>query len=204
VKSKDSTSGGGKKSKDTKSSPPPPKSPRSKSPRSKSPPKSKQTKQTVVSNDQTIATTTTTTNTVAATTAQQVDPQIEDAFDDLTLRCALYACFFQILIDRNEQDEALAQMERALNDMPRSTRHRLLIYRFKVITKSRMGLDVQMDLQKFREESEKNLAQMYRKVAISSLKHSDTISSYQRAIEALSVCIEMFYQNCLILRLESR
>lgn len=133
-----------------------------------------------------------------------MDPQIEDAFDDLTLRCALYACFFQILIDRNEQDEALAQMERALNDMPRSTRHRLLIYRFKVITKSRMGLDVQMDLQKFREESEKNLAQMYRKVAISSLKHSDTISSYQRAIEALSVCIELFYQNCLILRLESR
>ena len=191
MKSKESTSGGGKKSKDTKSSPPPPKSPRSKSPRSKSPPKSKQTKQTVVSNDQTIATTTTT-NTVAAATVPPVDPQIEDAFDDLTLRCALYACFFQILIDRNEQDEALAQMERALNDMPRSTRHRLLIYRFKVITKSRMGLDVQMDLQKFREESEKNLAQMYRKVAISSLKHSDTISSYQRAIEALSVCVEMF------------
>lgn len=77
-------------------------------------------------------------------------------------------------------------MERALNDLPR-TRHRLLIYRFKVITKSRMGLDVQMDLQKFREESEKNLAQMYRKVAVSSLKHSDTIGSYQRAIETLCV-----------------
>lgn len=123
--------------------------------------------------------------TSSATTATVFDP-LEDAFDDLTLRCVLYACFFQILIDRNEHDEALVQMEKALNDLPRS-RHRLLIYRFKVITKSRMGLDVQMDLQKFREENEKNLAQMYRKVAISSLKHSDTINSYQRAIETLCV-----------------
>jgi hypothetical protein len=110
----------------------------------------------------------------------------EDAFDDLTLRCVLYACYFQILIDKNEYDEALAQMELALNDLPR-TKHRLLVYRFKVITKSKMGLDVQMDLQKFREESEKNLAQMYRKVAVSSIKHSATINSYQRAIETLSV-----------------
>ena len=112
----------------------------------------------------------------------------EDAFDDLTLRCVLYACFFQILIDKHEYEEALEQMEIALNDLPR-TKHRLLIYRLKVITKAKLGLDVQMDLQKFREESEKNLAQMYRKVALSSIRHADTISSYQRAIEALNVRI---------------
>lgn len=110
----------------------------------------------------------------------------EDAFDDLTLRCVLYACLFQISIDKNQFEEALDQMELALADLPR-TKHRLLIYRFKVITKSKLGLDVQMDLQKFREESEKNLALMYRKVALSSIKHSDTIQSYQRAIETLSV-----------------
>ena len=111
---------------------------------------------------------------------------LEDAFDDLTLRCVLYACLFQILIDKQEYEEALDQMELALADLPR-TKHRLLIYRLKVITKAKLGLDVQMDLQKFREESEKNLAQMYRKVALSSIRHSDTISSYQRAIEALNV-----------------
>ena len=77
-------------------------------------------------------------------------------------------------------------MEVALNELPR-TKHRLLIYRFKVITKSKLGLDVQMDLQKFREESEKNLAQMYRKVGLSSINYNDTINSYQRAIEALNV-----------------
>ena len=64
--------------------------------------------------------------------------------------------------------------------------NQLLFYLFKVITKSKLGLDVQMDLQKFREESEKNLAQMYRKVGLSSIKHADTINSYQRAIEALN------------------
>ena len=109
---------------------------------------------------------------------------LEDAFDDLTLRCVLYALQFQISIDRQDYEDALDQMEVALNEMPR-TKHRLLIYRFKVITKSKLGLDVQMDLQKFREENEKNLAQMYRKVGLSSIKHTDTISSYQRAIEAL-------------------
>ena len=110
----------------------------------------------------------------------------EDAFDDLTLRCVLYACLFQISLDKNQFEEALEQMETALNDLPR-TKHRLLVYRFKVITKAKLGMDVQMDLQKFREENEKNLAQMYRKVALSSIKNSDTIKSYQRAIETLSV-----------------
>ena len=116
---------------------------------------------------------------------EKKDTDLDDAHDELTLRCVLYACLFQISIDKNQYEEALEQMEIALNDLPR-TKHRLLIYRFKVITKSKLGLDVQMDLQKFREESEKNLAQMYRKVALSSIKHSDTINSYQRAVETLS------------------
>ena len=47
----------------------------------------------------------------------------------------------------------------------------------------------------FQEDSEKSLAQMYRKVALSSLKHADTINSYQRAIEGLSVSILSF--NCI-------
>ncbi len=113
------------------------------------------------------------------------DP-FEDAFDDLTLHCVLYACLFQILIDKSQYEEALEAMESALNELPR-TKHRLLIYRFKVITKSKLGVDTHMDLQKFREESEKNLALMYRKVAISSLRHCDTISLYQKAIETLNV-----------------
>jgi hypothetical protein len=112
--------------------------------------------------------------------------QPKDAFDDLTLRCALYACLFQILIDKAEFQEALEQMEHAINVLPR-TKHRSLIYRFKVLTKSRLGLDVQMDLQKFKDDSEKNLAHMYRRVALSSVNCKDTIVSYQRAIETLKV-----------------
>jgi hypothetical protein len=110
-----------------------------------------------------------------------------DAFDDLTLRSALYGCLFQILIDKKDFSEALEEMDRALNNMPR-TRHRLLIYRYRIMTKAKLGMDVQMDLQKFREESEKNLAEMYRKVALSSTKHEDIISAYRNAIEALNVC----------------
>ena len=109
-----------------------------------------------------------------------------DAFDDLTLRGALYGCLFQILIDKKDFSEALEEMDHALNNMPR-TKHRLLIYRYRIMTKAKLGMDVQMDLQKFKEESEKNLAEMYRKVALSSTKHEDIIFAYQRAIEALNV-----------------
>ncbi len=117
-----------------------------------------------------------------------------DAFDDLTLRSALYGCLFQILIDKKDYAEALEEMDRALNDMPR-TKHRLLVYRYRIMTKAKLGLDVQMDLQKFREESEKNLAEMYRKVALSSSKHEDIISAYQRAIEALNVSCCFFCEK---------
>ena len=120
-----------------------------------------------------------------------------DAFDDLTLRSALYGCLFQILIDKKDYDEALQEMDKALNEMPR-TKHRLLIYRYRIMTKAKLGLDVQMDLQKFREESEKNLAQMYRKVALSSSKHEDIISAYQHAIGALTVCIYSFIIELII------
>lgn len=110
----------------------------------------------------------------------------EDAFDDLTLRSALYGVLFQILTDKRDYEDALEEMERALNDMPR-TNHRLLIYRYRVMTKAKLGLDVQMDLQKFREEGERSLAMMYRRVALSSSREEDIIVQYQRAIETLTV-----------------
>lgn len=128
-----------------------------------------------------------------------ITAKTQDAFDDLTLRSALYGCLFQILIDKKEYDEALQEMDTALNEMPR-TKHRLLIYRYRIMTKAKLGLDVQMDLQKFREESEKNLAQMYRKVALSSSKHEDIIAAYQRAIEALNVCICVFKFKKILLK----
>jgi hypothetical protein len=127
-------------------------------------------------------------NQLAAVSNEKPFDSFQDAYDDLTLRCVLYACLFQILIDKSQYEEALEAMEVALNELPR-TKHRLLIYRFKVITKSKLGLEVHMDLQKFREESEKNLALMYRKVALSSLRHSDTIGLYQKAIETLNVSV---------------
>ena len=120
------------------------------------------------------------------TMSNEILNKTADAFDDLTLRSALYGCLFQILIDKKDFSEALEEMDRALNNMPR-TRHRLLIYRYRIMTKAKLGMDVQMDLQKFREESEKNLAEMYRKVALSSTKHEDIITAYKNAIEALTV-----------------
>lgn len=123
-------------------------------------------------------------NVSVVTTAEIV--KLEDASDDLTLRAALYGCLFQILIDKHSYEEALQEMDHALQEMPRS-RHRLLIYRYRIMTKAKLGLDVSMDLQKFKEESERNLAQMYRRVALSSTKKDDFIQAYQNAIEALTL-----------------
>jgi hypothetical protein len=99
-------------------------------------------------------------------------------------------------------------MDYALSEMPRS-KHRLFIYRFRIMTKAKLGLDVQMDLQKFKEETENNLAQMYRKVALSSNTSSDIIIAYQRAIDTLNVnlnfynkTVEIFSPNFVILKSE--
>ncbi|WAR21805.1 CFA46-like protein [Mya arenaria] len=105
--------------------------------------------------------------------------------DDLTLRAALYGVLFQSYADKGQWEAGLLAMDQAITDMPR-TKHRLLIFKHRVMTKARLGRSVAMDIQKFKDESEDYVAHMWRRVALMSKETSEQLLSYQNAIEALS------------------
>ncbi|XP_052099636.1 cilia- and flagella-associated protein 46-like isoform X4 [Mytilus californianus] len=113
--------------------------------------------------------------------------------DDLTLRASMYGVLFQSFADKKQWEEGLRTMDQAINDMPR-TKHRLLIFKHRVMTKAKLGRSVNMDIQKFKDglrhvnkdESEDYVAHMWRRVALSSKETLEQLISYQAAIEALN------------------
>ncbi|XP_064631435.1 cilia- and flagella-associated protein 46-like isoform X3 [Lineus longissimus] len=113
-------------------------------------------------------------------------PPTHDTSEDLTLRAALYGVLFQSYSDKGEWEESIKSMDEAVNAMPR-TNHRLLIFKHRVIIKAKLGRSVQMDIQKFRDESEDHVANMWRRVALCSKEKIAQLVGYQNAIEALSV-----------------
>ncbi|XP_071946706.1 cilia- and flagella-associated protein 46-like [Antedon mediterranea] len=109
----------------------------------------------------------------------------QDPDDDLTLRAAIYGVLFQAYADKENWEEGLAAMDKAINDMPR-TRHRLLIFKHRVITKAKLNCkNIEMDLAKFKDESEDYVSLMWHKVAICSKDQLDQLTAYQNAIETL-------------------
>ncbi|XP_076434592.1 cilia- and flagella-associated protein 46-like isoform X2 [Babylonia areolata] len=105
--------------------------------------------------------------------------------EDLTLRAAMYGVLFQSYADMGEWELALQAMDQAVSDMPR-TKHRLLVFKHRVMVKAKLGRSVHMDIQKFKDESEDYVAHMWRRVALSSKELCEQLSSYQNAIEALN------------------
>ncbi|XP_033126439.1 cilia- and flagella-associated protein 46-like [Anneissia japonica] len=121
---------------------------------------------------------------VAMGTSSTMTQVLGDPDDDLTLRAAMYGVLFQALADKGNWEEGLAAMDKAINDMPR-TRHRLLIFKHRVMTKAKLGRQVEMDLAKFKDESEDYVALMWHKVALCSKDQLEQLTSHQNAIEAL-------------------
>ncbi|XP_077992013.1 cilia- and flagella-associated protein 46-like isoform X2 [Glandiceps talaboti] len=108
-----------------------------------------------------------------------------DPDDDLTLRAAMYGVLFQSYADKGQMEEGLVAMDKAVADMPR-TKHRLLIFKHRVMVKAKLGRNLHMDIAKFKDESEDYVAHMWRKVALCSKDQLEQLTSYQMAIEALS------------------
>lgn len=55
------------------------------------------------------------------------------------------------------------------------------------MVKAKLGHNVSMDIQKFRNESESQFSQMWHKLALFSKESTDQLLCYQNAIEALMV-----------------
>lgn len=108
------------------------------------------------------------------------------AQEDALIRSTLYGVLVQIYMDRHSWHSALDVIDNALQVLPR-THHRLLLYKYRVLIKSKLGLSISMDMQKFREQGEISLARMWRQVALMAKRRDHVINAYQRAIETLQV-----------------
>lgn len=89
-------------------------------------------------------------------------------------------------MDRHSWHSALDVIDNALQVLPR-TQHRLLLYKYRVLIKSKLGLSISTDMIKFREQGELALAKMWRQVAIMARKRDHVINAYQQAISTLQV-----------------
>uniref|UniRef100_H2Y0L3 Uncharacterized protein n=1 Tax=Ciona intestinalis TaxID=7719 RepID=H2Y0L3_CIOIN len=120
----------------------------------------------------------------SSNTKQSIGVSLGDPSDDRTLRSAMYGLQFQTFADKGEWEEGLVVMDRALHHMPR-TKHRLLLFKHRVIVKAKLGKNVQMDIAKFRDESEDYVSHMWHRVALCSRETLEQLMAFQKAIEAL-------------------
>ncbi|XP_029553951.1 cilia- and flagella-associated protein 46 isoform X2 [Salmo trutta] len=104
--------------------------------------------------------------------------------DDLTLRAAMYGLLFHIHADSSDWTGALTLLEQAIRDMPR-TRHRLLLFKHRVLVKARLGESVVIDMQKFRDEGELYCSHMWHRVALCSGEMLQQLACFQNSITSL-------------------
>ncbi|XP_053305919.1 cilia- and flagella-associated protein 46 [Spea bombifrons] len=104
--------------------------------------------------------------------------------EDLGLRASLYELLFNIYADKKDWESGLNVLDEAIQVLPR-TRHRLNIFKHRVLVKARLGQNFFMDIQKFRDESEDYLSCIWHHVALASKNTAERLACYQNAIDVL-------------------
>ncbi|XP_043912815.1 cilia- and flagella-associated protein 46 [Protopterus annectens] len=108
----------------------------------------------------------------------------EDTTNDLMLIAAMYGLLFHIYADQKDWERGLKVLDDAVQTLPR-TRHRLLIFKHRVIVKARLGRSFMMDIQKFKDEDEEYVSYMWHRVAACCREKAEQLDCYLNAIETL-------------------
>ncbi|XP_063289661.1 cilia- and flagella-associated protein 46 [Pelobates fuscus] len=104
--------------------------------------------------------------------------------EELCLRASLFELLFNIYADKNDWGSGLKVLDEAINVLPR-TKHRLNIFKHRVLVKARLGQNFFMDIQKFKDESEDYVAFMWHHVTLTSKNTAEQLACFQNAIDAL-------------------
>ncbi|KAM8924779.1 cilia- and flagella-associated protein 46 [Pelodytes ibericus] len=116
----------------------------------------------------------------AADTACETDRSNEE----LGLRSSLYELLFTIHADKEDWESGLKVLDEAISTLPR-TKHRLNIFKHRVLVKARRGENFLMDVQKFKDEEEECLSQLWHQAALASRGRPGRLACYQNAIDVL-------------------
>ncbi|XP_053548919.1 cilia- and flagella-associated protein 46-like [Bombina bombina] len=104
--------------------------------------------------------------------------------DEHKLRVSLYEFLFKMYEDKNDWEAGLKVLDEAIQILQR-TKHRLVIFKHRVLVKARLGQNFFMDIQKFKDESEDYLSYIWHLVALTAENTSEQLACYQNAIDAL-------------------
>ncbi|KAF7668645.1 hypothetical protein LDENG_00299490 [Lucifuga dentata] len=104
--------------------------------------------------------------------------------DDLTLTASIYNLLLYIHGDTADWKSALQLLDKAIRDMP-PTRHRLPLFKHRILVKARLGENVLMDMQRFQEEGELCCSRMWHQVALCAGNLNQQLTCYQNAITTL-------------------
>ncbi|XP_061693623.1 cilia- and flagella-associated protein 46 isoform X2 [Syngnathoides biaculeatus] len=102
----------------------------------------------------------------------------------LTLRSSMYCLLLQIYIDRTDCNGALQLLDNAVRDMP-GTKHRLLLLKYRIQMKARLGESVLMDMQTLQGKEEQNCSLMWHKAALCSCNVTQQLTCYQKSVTSL-------------------
>lgn len=110
---------------------------------------------------------------------------INDDDDDQKLQVSLYNVLCDSYEDSNNWKMVIKILNTAIADLPHSC-HKIQLFRRRIMVKAKLGENMLMDLQRFRDEKEDFVAVMWRDIALHSNKLSEQCIAYQKAIESLS------------------
>ncbi|KAM4033890.1 cilia- and flagella-associated protein 46 isoform 2-T2 [Anomaloglossus baeobatrachus] len=103
---------------------------------------------------------------------------------ELSLKAALYELLFNIYADKNDWQSGLKVLDEAIGILPR-TRHRLVLFKHRVLVKAHLGHNFFMDIQKFKDESEDYVSYIWHCVALTCRNVPDQLACYMNAVDAL-------------------
>ncbi|XP_031761821.1 cilia- and flagella-associated protein 46 isoform X2 [Xenopus tropicalis] len=109
----------------------------------------------------------------------------EDSSDEeQKIRASLYELLFNMYADKDEWEAGLRVLDEAIQVLPR-TKHRLVIFKHRLLVKARLGHNFFMDIQKFKDENEDYLAYIWHHVSLTSTDTSEQLACYLNAIDVL-------------------
>ncbi|XP_073402610.1 cilia- and flagella-associated protein 46 [Dendrobates tinctorius] len=103
---------------------------------------------------------------------------------ELSLKAALYELLFNIYADKNDWQSGLKVLDEAIGILPR-TRHRLGLFKHRVLVKARLGRNFFLDIQKFKDEREDYVSYIWHCVALACKTVPDQLACYMNAVDAL-------------------
>nr|DBA15094.1 TPA: hypothetical protein GDO54_004351 [Pyxicephalus adspersus] len=104
--------------------------------------------------------------------------------EELSLKAGLYELLFILHADKKNWESGLKVLDEAINILPR-TKHRLVIFKHRVLVKAHLGHNFFMDIQKFKDESEDYVSYIWHHVAKTCRNSREQLACYMNAVDAL-------------------